>query len=100
MKNYISKGYSVGVATAVSYVSGDVVLEGDLAGVAVADAADGEVVAHLEGVFELPISEAFAVGDLGYVAAAQGSLNQTDTNKLVGVCVEASASGTAKFKLK
>lgn len=99
MKNFISKGYSVGIASAVSYLSGEVVLEGDLAGVAVADAADGEVVAHLEGVFELPISEAFVVGELGYVAAAQGSLSKTP-GKLVGVCVEAGASGTAKFKLK
>ena len=100
MKNFISKGYSVGIATAVSYLSGEIVVEGELTGVAVADAADGKVVAHLAGVYELPISEAFAVGELGYADAAQGTLSTTNTDTLMGVCVEASASGVAKFKLK
>jgi predicted RecA/RadA family phage recombinase len=103
MKNMVyKKGDQFPVATAVAYVSGDIVLEGVLGGVAVADAENGSVVASWDGVFELPAVDAsYTVGQEVEATAAQGSVQALSAGDLYGKVVEAATiSGGGNIKVK
>lgn len=101
MKNLIQDGDTITITAAGTITSGDLVVTGALVGVAVNDAALGDLVAlQTEGVFTLPkVAGAVAVGDLVYWDASQSKVTVsrvTDTGDiLVGVAVDTSTSGAA-----
>jgi len=104
MKNQVFKdGCQFPIASAVSYLSGEIVLEGDLGGVAVGDAANGKVVAAFDGVYELPaVDGTYAVGDKVEASAAQGSIQALSAGELFGKVIEAVvvSGGDNKVKVK
>lgn len=53
MKNFVQNGNSLDLVASTSYSSGDIVIEGNLVGVAVTDIASGETGAvSVSGVYE------------------------------------------------
>lgn len=69
MKNFKQLGDTITITAGAAISSGDFVVQGNLSGVAVADAANGEqVVLKLTGVFELPktAAQTYTAGDLLY----------------------------------
>jgi predicted RecA/RadA family phage recombinase len=101
MKNFIQNGSNLTItngATAVS--SGDVVVIGDLVGVAVTDiAANAKGAIATQGVYEVDRASGstLAVGDIGYLNSSGKITNTTTNNDAVGLVV---AATTAKVELK
>lgn len=105
MQNFVQKGdvleYTVPAGATVK--SGDVVVVGALAGVAVKDGAEGETIAlNLTGVFELPkVAGALAQGVVVYWNATnkQVTSTATDNTKLGNVFV-AAVNGDAIVRVR
>jgi len=102
MNNQIYKiGDQIELATATAYVSNDIVLEGELGGVAVKDAADGKVVTALVGAFELPAADgSYTVGQEVEASAAQGEIQDLASGKLYGWIIEAVTVSGGDNKVK
>ena len=95
MKNLVFKDADqFAIDTAVSYLSGQIVLEGSLGGIAVADAIDeGEglkVTTRFTGVVEVDaVDGSYAVGDEVEATAAQGSVQALSAGALFGKVIKA-----------
>ena len=77
MKNLVYKeGDQIEIATAVAYLSGDIVVESTVfMGIAVADAVDGKVTIRTVGAYELDAEDAsYTVGQVVSVSGAQGEI--------------------------
>jgi predicted RecA/RadA family phage recombinase len=111
-KNYVQEGKILRLAVPQGTVSGDPVVVGQLAGVALVDRdADGYSQVQLEGVFSLSVKgvdgvgdSAVAVGDaIYYVSADTPPLSKKNTGVLFGYALEAVTAGataTIKVRLK
>lgn len=105
MKNYIQPGKTVTVPAPADLKSGDLVVVGDLFGVAEFSAAAGDPVEiATEGVFELPkvSAQAWAVGAKIYYIAADKVLSTTvGSNLFIGHATEpvANPSGSGAVRL-
>lgn len=91
MKNYVQNGKSLDVIASAAYASGELVIEGNLVGVAVADIAVGEVgsiAAYGVYSFEKEAPAALAQGDVAYYDAALKKLTATNTDPAVGYVVK------------
>ncbi len=107
MRNYIQPGVNLTLPAPAAVVSGEVVVIGDLHGVAAGDAAVGaDLDLVTEGVFELPkvSTDLFSIGDPVYFDAAAKLVTADDDegdNALIGVAVTTAAnpSGTVHVKL-
>lgn len=90
--------------TGEDVVSGELVLIGVLAGVALTDIADGAVGAvQVEEVFELPKTESQAVtaGAVVYKDASTGLVTTTSSeNTRIGVAVQAAGASDATVRVK
>lgn len=87
MKNFVQNGKSLDVLASAAYSSGELVIEGNLVGVAVADIASGEVGAvSTEGVyaFEKEAAATLIQGDVAYYDSATKKLDATNSNPAVG----------------
>lgn len=96
MKNYICPGNVIEVTAPVGgFISGQLVKQGQLIGVASSTAPEGEKVAvQISGVYEVNKEAALAVtqGDALYFVAANGNLNKTASgNTLAGYAYEDAA---------
>jgi predicted RecA/RadA family phage recombinase len=89
--NFIQPGENLTVTANANVNSGQLVVIGNLAGVALNKADSGaQVTIATQGVFTLTKTSALAIdaGDLVYAAATAGDLNKTATNRLcIGVAV-------------
>lgn len=96
MKNYIQPGDSITVPAPSDVKSGDLVVVGDLFGVAQFSAASGDPVEiSTKGVFGLPkvSAQAWAVGAKVYYVAADKNISTTATgNTFIGHATEAAAN--------
>ncbi|HBQ31801.1 MAG TPA: hypothetical protein DD739_03645 [Ochrobactrum anthropi] len=96
MKNYIQPGDSITVPAPADVKSGDLVVVGDLFGVAQFSAASGDPVEiATKGVFELPkvSAQAWSVGAKVYYVAADKNISTTATgNTFIGHATEAAAN--------
>lgn len=99
MRNYIMPGEHVAITAAAAIASGDLVVAGDLVGVAQGDAEIGEdVVIVRRGIFELPktSAQAWTVGAKIYWDAGNAVCTTTaSTNKLIGCAVAVAANPSA-----
>ncbi|WP_413877099.1 DUF2190 family protein [Albidovulum sp.] len=97
MKTYVQPGNNITLTAPYAVASGDGLLVGSIFGVASGIAALGEPVeAALVGVYELKKlgSQAWAVGDRIYWDnTARQTTKVTTSNTLIGVAVDAVASG-------
>jgi predicted RecA/RadA family phage recombinase len=104
MKNFIQQGVNLTVPAPANTLSGEVVVIGDLHGVASINAAEGaDLVFVTEGVFELPkvAANAFTVGAKVYYDSAAKLVTTTASgNTLIGAAVEAAIATTATVKVK
>lgn len=93
MKNYVQNGKNLDVTLTAAASSGELVIAGDLVGVAIADIAANETGAiATEGVYAIAKKTAtsVSVGDvLNYDAAAK-LLDKTAANPKVGIAVAVS----------
>lgn len=96
MRNYIMPGEHLTIVAAALIVSGQLVVVGDIVGVAQGDAAIGESVAIVRrGVFELPKAngQAWTVGAKLYWDATNSVVTTTASgNKLIGAAAEVAAN--------
>lgn len=96
MKNYIQPGDSITVPAPADVKSGDLVVVGDLFGVAQFSAASGDPVEiSTKGVFGLPkvSAQAWSVGAKVYYVAADKNVSTTATgNTFIGHATEAAAN--------
>lgn len=102
MKNFVKKGEVLDYTAGANILSGELVVSGDLAGVAVADIANGEVGSvNLKGVYKFPkVAGAVTQGQKLYLVVADKNLTTTaSTNVLVGVANKAAGSGDATVEL-
>lgn len=110
MKNFVQSGEVIGVTVAsgsdeVALSSGDGYLIGSLFGVAVADAAIGEVVQlQVVGVVDIAktSAEAWSVGEKIYwVNSTRRATSTAGANKFIGVATEVAAnpSSTGRVRL-
>lgn len=91
MKNYVQKGNALDVIASSAYSSGEIVIEGNLVGVAVADIASGETGSiSARGVyqFEKESAASLAQGDIAYYDASSKKLDATTSNPAVGYVVK------------
>ncbi len=90
MKNFVQNGSSLDLTASAAYSSGELVIEGNLVGVAVTDIASGEVGAvSVTGVFEFDKEAAatLAQGDIAYYDSSTKKLDDTTSNPAVGFVV-------------
>lgn len=106
-QNYVESGdvldYTAGSGETIN--SGDLVIKGDIIGVALGKATEGQTVAiRCEGVFTLPkATGAITLGAKVYWVTADSNVSTTASgNTLIGVAWGAQASGdtTVKVRLK
>lgn len=96
MKNFIQPGEAIDLTVSADTLSGEVVIVGDLIGVASCTVKSGEVVAvNREGVYELPkkTGTAMAVGDKAYYNATDKEVTDDNADTLIGVVTEVAAAG-------
>ena len=97
MKNFVQAGEHISISAAADTLSGAPVLAGSLFGIAQGAALSGETVTIVRrGVFNVAkaTGQAWTVGDKIYWSTANSDFTTTASgNKLVGVVVQAAASG-------
>jgi len=111
-KNYVQDGKVLELAVA-DVSSGDPVVVGEIAGVALTDTdSDGNVAVMTEGVFNLPVeAKSWDADNSAYVDSAvsigdkiyydDGTLNKNDTKTLFGIALgEVAAGQTATIPVK
>lgn len=105
MKNFIQEGeridYTIPADTTIA--SGDVVVIGKLAGIAVSGGTTGDTIAvALEGVYELPKASSLTVaaGDQLFFDTTGKVVTKTATHKPLGIAFRASASSATKVQVK
>ena len=105
--NYIQAGEVIDYTAGADISSGDVVVVGNLVGVAITDIADGEVGAvGISGVWELPKVSAAVIGageTVNYdVSAGEFDDNAATpaTGDLTGGCVAVEAAGNGDTTVK
>lgn len=102
MKNFVKIGEVLDYTADANILSGDLVIKGDLVGVAVTDIANGEVGSvNLKGVYKFPkVTGAITQGAKLYWVVADKSLTTTASgNTLVGVANKGAGSGDATAEL-
>ena len=105
MRNYIQPSKTITVPAPANVKSGDLVVVGDLFGVAEFSAAEGDPVEiATEGVFELPKvqAQAWSLGAKVYYVAADKVLSTEETDNLfIGHATEpvANPSGSGAVRL-
>lgn len=105
---YVQRGESIDYTPGSAVAAGDVVVQGDLVGVAKKDIKANELGAlAVEGVFDFPkatgASTAIAVGKTVYWDVADGEAKEDDetgANKLIGKTVLAAADGDAYVRVR
>ncbi|MEJ6848613.1 DUF2190 family protein [Sinorhizobium fredii] len=104
MKNFVQQGVNLTIPAPANILSGEVVIVGDLHGIASINAAETQDVTIVtEGVFELAkvAADAFTVGAKVYYKAADKLVTATASgNTLIGVAVTAAAASTATVNVK
>lgn len=106
MRNFIQPGHTLTIEAPANTLSGDVVIVGELVGIAYSNAAEGGPLdVAVEGVFELPkvAADAFSVGDAVYYVAATKLAtadDNTSANDRIGVAVAAAGATTATVRVK
>jgi len=108
MAKFIHNGDSIDYTPGSAVADGDVVVQGDLVGVAKLNIAANALGAlAVKGVFDFPkatgASTAIAVGAICYwdVSATQAvDDDDSGTNKLLGKCVKAAADADATVRIK
>ncbi len=102
MKNYHSKGDTLTLTPTADGASGDIVIVGDLAGVALGDHTAGvSTPVRMEGVVEVP-KAAVAIGEGVKLYATAGKVVTTDAggNTAIGYAATAALSGDATVLVK
>lgn len=96
MQNYVQHGRAVTITAAAAILSGQLVLVGNLYGVAANSVAPGATVEiDTEGVFDLAKGTAtFAPGAYVYWNATSGLCTATNTDTKIGVAVTTNPDGT------
>ncbi|MBL8215824.1 MAG: DUF2190 family protein [Bryobacterales bacterium] len=106
MKNFIQAGNTLTVAAPANVSSGDLVVVGNIIGVAAYTAlSTEEVEVETVGVFELPkiTTDDVAVGDALYWNSSQSKLTATagtGSKPLVGYAVAAAGNGVTTVKAR
>jgi predicted RecA/RadA family phage recombinase len=104
MKNLVQDGKTIQhTVSGTAVKSGEIVLVGDIAGVAVAGGTDGDTIAlAVEGVYCLPkATGAIAAGKKVYLVAADKTVTATATsNTFIGYAWEPAAAGDATVNVK
>ena len=106
--NYIQRGDHITIAAPATVTSGSPVFAGEIAGIALGNAASGQPVdLATAGVFDLPkvAAEAVDLGDAIFwdVADALATLDDDDTgagNPKLGVAVAAAGTGTGIVRVR
>ena len=91
MKNYVQIGKNLDIIASAAYASGELVVEGEIVGVAVTDIASGETgTVCTQGVYQFTKETAasLAQGDLAYYDASTKKLDATTSNACVGIVVK------------
>ena len=103
MRNFVQPGENLTIPAPEAVASGDVVIVGEIVGVAVHAAEAGDDVSiTTEGVIALPSGDAFTLGAKVYWDAANALCKTTASgNTEIGVAVGATtgASGTVNVKI-
>ena len=105
---FIQDGKSIDYTPGAAVIAGDVVVQGELVGVANQDIAAGQLGAlAIEGVFDFPkptgAGTDAAVGTLMYWDVADGNAQETadtGTNKLIGKLVKACTTTDTTCRIK
>lgn len=104
MKNYIQKGENLTLPAPSDVLSGEVVVIGEIHGIAAGDALEDEPLDVVtEGVFSLAkvAIDAFAVGDAVFYDAATKLVTSTATgNTRIGTAVKVALTGSAAVEVK
>tara|TARA_E500000331_G_C16793727_1_gene513495 strand:+ start:160 stop:480 length:321 start_codon:yes stop_codon:yes gene_type:complete len=91
MKNFVQIGKNLDLIASAAYGSGELVVEGDIVGVAVTDIASGETGSvSTSGVFQFTKETAasLAQGDKAYYDSSTKKLDATTSNACVGIVVK------------
>ncbi len=103
---FVHEGASIDYTPAADVAAGDVVVQGDLVGVAKLDIKAGKLGAlAVEGVFDFTkatgVGTAIGVGTLVYWNDTTHQATTTATgNKLIGKCVRAASDNNATVRVK
>lgn len=104
MKNFLQPGVNLTLPAPVAVASGDVVIVGEIHGVAAGDAAEGDPCDVVTvGVFTLPkvAANAFGIGDKVYWDGTNKLATSTASgNTRLGTAVEVAATTTATVAVK
>ena len=103
MKNFLQKGHQLETIAPSDVSSGDIVIAGELQGVAVNDAKSGkEVVLSLFGVYTLSCvaSDVIAIGDKLYLKTDGGLTKTATNNKYAGVAFSPSPAAQDTVALR
>lgn len=104
MKNYIQPGDTLTIPAAEAVVSGQVVIAGEIVGIAAGDGAIGDAIdVTTRGVFELPKvgADAIDLGEAVYFDLDSGLATLTATDNVrIGVAVAAAGASVATVNVR
>ena len=104
MRNYIQKGDNVTFPAPSAYLSGDVVVIGDIVGIAAGDAPEDEPLDVVtRGVFRLDKvgANSFSIGDKIYWDATSKLATSVESGNVhIGTCTKIAVSGSASVETK
>lgn len=101
MKNFVQQGKTIDVVAGADIASGDIVVVGATAGIAVNKTANGDTATlHLEGVYEVPkvASGAITQGAKLYVIAGQAGTT-VGSNVFLGYAHNSAADGAGTINV-
>lgn len=98
---FVSNGSTIPYTSAAALANGELVIEGELIGIAAAACeAGGTVGLHCAGIFDCGISnEAFGVGDPVYATSAGVITATAGSNTQIGIALETVASGVSHVRI-
>ena len=104
MRNFLQAGSNLSIPAQAILAAGDVVLAGDIIGIAAGDAAIGAIVdVATTGIFTLAktSTDTFAVGAKAYWVVATKKITSTSaSNTHIGTVTEAAGNGAATAKVR
>ena len=105
---FVQDGRSIDYTPGGAVTAGDVVVQGDLVGIAKLDIAASQLGAlAIEGVYDFPkatgVGSGIAVGAICYWDVADGQAktdSEAGANKLIGKCIKTAADADATVRIK
>jgi predicted RecA/RadA family phage recombinase len=100
MATYVNDGSTIPYTPVSAATAGDVVVQGLMIGIVVADIEAGQLGAlRVDGAFQFTTAATFDVGDMAFYNSSTDTITSTDTDVYAGRVVEQPTATTVNVKI-